>query len=132
MASNQSEKQFKVLIAGGSLVGLGLALVFERVGIDYELFEKGDFAPQLGASIGLHPHSIRILEQLGVWEDIEKQVVPLLNRNHYDGDGNCFEQSNVLVDINEMYVQIFAKIHLVKDTAIFTGKQETNVVIDLI
>jgi 2-polyprenyl-6-methoxyphenol hydroxylase-like FAD-dependent oxidoreductase len=96
--------QFKVLIAGGSLVGLGLALAFERAGIDYELFEKGEFAPQLGASIGIHPHTIRILEQLGVWSDIEKQVVPLQNRNHYDENGRCFEESHVLEHIQKMYV----------------------------
>ncbi|KAJ5371886.1 hypothetical protein N7517_003892 [Penicillium concentricum] len=102
MASNQDTKPFKVLIAGGSLVGLGLALAFERAGIDYELFEKGDFATQLGASIGIHPHTIRILEQLGVWKDIEKQVVPLKGRNHYDGNGHCFEESHVLEDINEI------------------------------
>ncbi|KAJ5971292.1 uncharacterized protein N7479_001210 [Penicillium vulpinum] len=102
MAFNQEKTQFKVLIAGGSLVGLGLALALERAGIDYELFEKGDFATQLGASIGLHPHTIKILEQLGVWKDIEKQVVPLQGRNHYDGNGHCFEESHVLLQINEM------------------------------
>jgi 2-polyprenyl-6-methoxyphenol hydroxylase-like FAD-dependent oxidoreductase len=100
-ASNQGTGQFKVLIAGGSLVGLGLALAFERSGIDYEIFEKGDFAPQLGASIGLHPHTIRILEQLGVWGEIEKQVVPLQHRKHYDGNGDCFEDSDVLVEIKK-------------------------------
>lgn len=103
MASfDQDKNQFKVLIAGGSLVGLGLALAFERAGIEYELFERGDFATQLGASIGIHPHTIRILEQLGVWEDIERQVIPLQVRKHYDGNGHCFEDSLVLVDINEM------------------------------
>jgi 2-polyprenyl-6-methoxyphenol hydroxylase-like FAD-dependent oxidoreductase len=101
-SSNQNTDQFKVLIAGGSLVGLGLALAFERAGIDYELFEKGEFATQLGASIGLHPHTIRILDQLGVWGDIEKQVIPLQHRNHYDGNGYCFEESHVLCDIQEM------------------------------
>ncbi|KAJ5813269.1 uncharacterized protein N7503_000019 [Penicillium pulvis] len=103
MASpNQMSDGFKILIAGGSLVGLGLALCFERAGIDYELFEKGDFAPQLGASIGLHPHTIRILQQLGVWKDIEKEVVPLQHRKHYAGDGSCFEDSHVLVNIEEI------------------------------
>ncbi|KAJ5545269.1 hypothetical protein N7535_006348 [Penicillium sp. DV-2018c] len=101
-SSNEKTDQFKVLIAGGSLVGLGLALAFERAGIDYELFEKGEFAPQLGASIGIHPHTIRILEQLGVWGDIEKQVIPLLDRNHYDGNGYCFEKSHVLANIQEI------------------------------
>jgi 2-polyprenyl-6-methoxyphenol hydroxylase-like FAD-dependent oxidoreductase len=100
--SNQDSGQFKILIAGGSLVGLGLALAFERAGIDYELFEKGDFAPQLGASIGIHPHTIRILQQLGVWRDIEKQVIPLQHRKHYDGKGHCFEDSHVLVEIEQM------------------------------
>ncbi|CAI7590077.1 unnamed protein product [Penicillium glandicola] len=101
-SSNEDTNQFKVLIAGGSLVGLGLALAFERAGIEYDLFEKGDFAPQLGASIGIHPHTIRILEQLGVWKDIENQVVPLQVRKHYDGNGHCFEESHVLVDITEI------------------------------
>ncbi|KAJ5359754.1 uncharacterized protein N7496_012167 [Penicillium cataractarum] len=99
VSSNQEVDKFKVLIAGGSLAGLGLALAFEHAGIEYELFEKGDFAPQLGASIGLHPHTIRILEQLGVWGDIEKQVVPLQHRMHFDEIGNCFEDSHVLVNI---------------------------------
>ncbi|OQD69018.1 hypothetical protein PENPOL_c002G03084 [Penicillium polonicum] len=99
---NEDASQFKVLIAGGSLVGLGLALAFERAGIEYELFEKGEFVTQLGASMGIHPHTIRILEQLGVWKDIEKQVVPLQHRNHYDGNGRCFEESHVLVDIHEI------------------------------
>jgi len=90
---------FKVVIAGGSVVGLSLALIFERMGVDYVLFEKGEIAPQLGASIGLHPHSLKILEQLGVWEDIEKQVVPLKYRRHLDGSGKCFESSSVLGEI---------------------------------
>lgn len=100
--ARSDEKRFKVLIAGGSLVGLSLALAFERAGIDYELFENGQFAPQIGASIGLHPHSLRILEQLGVWEDIEKEIVPLQDRNHYDETGYCFEESHVLTEIQRM------------------------------
>lgn len=100
---DHGKSPFKILIAGGSLVGLGLALCLERAGIEYELFEKGDFAPQLGASIGLHPHSLRILDQLGVWEDIEKIIVPLHDRNHYDGNGRCFEESHVLAEIQKMY-----------------------------
>lgn len=84
---------FKVVIAGGSLVGLSLALVFERMGVEYVLLEKGELAPQLGASIGLHPQSLKILDQLGVWEDIKKQVVPLSYREHMDGNAYVFEAS---------------------------------------
>ncbi|KAL1847206.1 hypothetical protein Plec18170_008770 [Paecilomyces lecythidis] len=94
-----STSQFKVLIAGGSIVGLTLALALEKAGIDWELFEKGDIAPQLGASFSLHPPSVRILDQLGVWGDIEKIVIPLEHRQHIDGEGRCFEDSYVLRDI---------------------------------
>lgn len=98
---------FKVIIAGGSLVGLGLALCFERVGIDYVLLEKGEIGPQLGASIGIHPHAIKILEQLGVWKDIEKVVTPLLYRQHFDEYGKCFEDSKVLSEIKQRYADMF-------------------------
>ncbi|KAL4812982.1 hypothetical protein BDW67DRAFT_188103 [Aspergillus spinulosporus] len=94
--------RFMILIAGGSLVGLSLALALESAGIDYELFEKGDFAPQLGASIGLHPHALRILDQLGLRQDLERAVVPLRDRLHYDGHGHCFEESHVLAEINKI------------------------------
>ncbi|KAL4745712.1 hypothetical protein BDW72DRAFT_198374 [Aspergillus terricola var. indicus] len=92
----------KILITGGSLVGLSLALALECAGIDYELFEKGEFAPQLGASIGLHPHGLRIFDQLGVQQDLERAVVPLRDRLHYDEHGRCFEESHVLAEINNI------------------------------
>ncbi|PYI26764.1 FAD/NAD(P)-binding domain-containing protein [Aspergillus indologenus CBS 114.80] len=72
----------KVLIAGGSLVGLTLAISLERAGIDYELFEKGDFAPQLGASIGFYPQYNQLMHQL--------------DRYHFDETGYCMETSIAL------------------------------------
>ncbi|PYI08852.1 FAD/NAD(P)-binding domain-containing protein [Aspergillus sclerotiicarbonarius CBS 121057] len=94
---------FKVLIAGGSLVGLGLALALEQAGIDYELFEKGAFAPQLGASIGLHPQSLRILDQLGVEFDLQEGVVvPLQCRCHFDENGYCMDEEWVLRHIQRI------------------------------
>ncbi|KAL4966079.1 FAD-dependent oxidoreductase [Aspergillus stella-maris] len=92
---------FKVLIAGGSIAGLGLALALERAGIDYELFEKGQFATQLGASIGFFPHCLRILDQLGVWSDIERVITPIIYRNHYSETGRCFEESVAQVELWE-------------------------------
>ncbi|OCK82440.1 FAD/NAD(P)-binding domain-containing protein [Lepidopterella palustris CBS 459.81] len=92
---------FRVLIAGGSLAGLTLALCLEQAGIDYILVEKEEIGPQQGASIGLHPHSLKILDQLGVWKDIEKVIVPLLYRKHYDAVGKCVEDSMVLEKIRD-------------------------------
>ncbi|GME27080.1 Monooxygenase FAD-binding protein [Neofusicoccum parvum] len=81
----------KVIIAGGSVAGLTLALVLQHAGVDFELLEKGDFAPQLGASIGIQPHGARILDQLGLWEEISSQIVPLRYRKHYDSEGRLFD-----------------------------------------
>ncbi|OMP89350.1 Zeaxanthin epoxidase, chloroplastic [Diplodia seriata] len=92
---------FKVIIAGGSLVGLGLALSLERAGIDYELFEKRELAPQLGASVGWHPHGNRILKQLGVLEDMMKISVPLVDRLVFDEHGTVIEKSKALWTISE-------------------------------
>ncbi|KAJ5103079.1 hypothetical protein N7532_003608 [Penicillium argentinense] len=73
MASlDQSRGQFKVLIAGGSLI----------------LYRSWE--------------AIRILEQLGVWENIAKQVIPLQGRNHYNAEGYSFEGSHVLVEMNDI------------------------------
>lgn len=90
-------------------MGLALALCFERAGIEYELFEKGELAPQLGASIGWHPHGVRILEQLGLRDDIEKIAVPLVDRLIFDENGRCIEKSKALWTISQRYVWLAAE-----------------------
>ncbi|KAJ5295636.1 hypothetical protein N7508_010457 [Penicillium antarcticum] len=70
---------FKVVIAGGSVAGLALALMLEKNGIDFVVLEGyGSIAPQVGASIGLLPNGLRILDQLGCYEDVlEKAEYPV-------------------------------------------------------
>ena len=71
-----SEKDFKVIIVGGGIAGLTLANSLERAGIDYVLLERrGDIAPQVGASIGFLPNGCRILDQLGVYDEISSHTV---------------------------------------------------------
>lgn len=55
---------FKVVIAGASVSGLSLANMLEKFNIDYVILEAyPNVAPQLGASIGLLPSGLRILDQ---------------------------------------------------------------------
>lgn len=71
----ESKKQFRVLIAGGGISGLSMANMLQKSGIDFLVLEAyPDIAPQVGASIGFQPPGLRILDQLGMYQDIRKQV----------------------------------------------------------
>jgi 2-polyprenyl-6-methoxyphenol hydroxylase-like FAD-dependent oxidoreductase len=59
---------YKAIIIGGSIAGLSLANMLERVGIEFIVLEAyKDIAPQAGASIAIYPHFARILDQIGCW-----------------------------------------------------------------
>lgn len=82
---------FKVIIVGGSVTGLTLAHSLDRAGVDYMVLEKRDeFAPQEGASIGILPNGGRVLDQLGIYDAIEKTTAPLGTSHIYFPDGFHF------------------------------------------
>ena len=69
-----ASSDFKIIIAGGGIAGLTLANVLQQFDIDYVILEShSDIAPPIGASIGLFPNGLRILDQLGMYEDIMRQ-----------------------------------------------------------
>ncbi|KAL2857965.1 hypothetical protein BJY01DRAFT_230820 [Aspergillus pseudoustus] len=70
--------RFKVIIVEGSVGGLTLAHCLHCAGIDYVLLEKRDqVSPEIGASIGIMPNGARVLEQLGLLEEIKRRIEPL-------------------------------------------------------
>lgn len=70
-----TQKHTKVLIAGGSVAGLTLANILERLEIDYLVLEKYEkIAPDLGASIGIAPYGHRIYDQIGCHDDIKALI----------------------------------------------------------
>lgn len=69
---------FKVIIAGGSIGGMTLAHALAQAGIDHVVLEgRNDIAPQVGASIVLLPNGLRVMDQLGMYEDLEEAMEPL-------------------------------------------------------
>lgn len=71
MSTPSNSKTFHVLIAGGGIAGLALALSLEKAGITYTLLERrSTIAPKLGASININPAGARILDQLGCYDDL--------------------------------------------------------------
>lgn len=70
-----SKKPFTVLIAGGGIAGLTLANMLEKIGVDYLILEGyREMAPQVGASIGILPNGCRVLDQLGLYDEIRKLI----------------------------------------------------------
>ncbi|KAG0335218.1 hypothetical protein BG004_000082 [Podila humilis] len=62
--------QFKVIIAGGGISGLSLGVMLERAGIDYIILEAHDEIRPLGAVVYLGPSLMKVMEQLGLLDDL--------------------------------------------------------------
>jgi len=62
----------KVVIVGGGIGGLALALSLHRQGIDCDVYESAPEVREVGVGITLLPHAMRELEQLGLQERLEQ------------------------------------------------------------
>ncbi|KAE8381303.1 FAD/NAD(P)-binding domain-containing protein [Aspergillus bertholletiae] len=61
----------KVLIVGGGIAGLALALMLEKNAVDYLLLEAyPNIVTDVGAGICMMPNGLRVLDQLGCYEDL--------------------------------------------------------------
>lgn len=92
---------FRVIIVGGSIAGLTLAHCLSKLGVDYVVLEKRQqIAPQEGASIGILPHGGRILDQLGLFDAIERDVEPLTTAHiaYPDGFTHTNQSPNVILE----------------------------------
>ncbi|KAL4999143.1 hypothetical protein BDV10DRAFT_193812 [Aspergillus recurvatus] len=77
---NPALRPCKVIIAGAGVAGLTLALALEKNGIDYLLLEGyPEIVAKAGAGICLLPNGLRILDQLGCYEDLRDQVKGVLD-----------------------------------------------------
>src|SRR5215471_9469177 len=74
----------KVIIAGGGPVGLIAGLVLGRAGIDVTLFDTGDILYQHPRAATIHPATLDMLDDLGVYQRIEPQGIVCPIVNYYD------------------------------------------------
>ena len=72
------KRPFRVIVVGGGIAGLALSLCLSKAGVDHVVIEAyPEIASPRGASIGFWPHGMKILSQIGCFEDIKKQSVPM-------------------------------------------------------
>lgn len=93
---------FRVVIVGGSIAGLTLAKTLELYGIDYVLLEKYSvIGPQLGASVGIKPHASKILDQLGVLDEVTELAHPIYEDRIFGPFGQRLRPPQDIKDLNE-------------------------------
>ncbi|KAF9115434.1 hypothetical protein BGX27_007809 [Mortierella sp. AM989] len=76
----------KVLIVGAGMGGLTLGLLLERIGVDFEIFERASCAKPLGAAMSIGPNILPLFEQLGMLDDIMKMSLPGRTMDVYNED----------------------------------------------
>ncbi|KAL2840601.1 hypothetical protein BJX68DRAFT_185187 [Aspergillus pseudodeflectus] len=80
----QQTRPCTVLIAGGGIAGLALAVMLEKHGIGYTLLEAyPEIVAPAGAGICMLPHGLRILDQLGCYEALVSKVQDVMEIMSY-------------------------------------------------
>ncbi|KAM0351779.1 hypothetical protein ACHAPU_002291 [Fusarium lateritium] len=111
----------RVIIAGGGIAGITLALMCERLGINYILLEARDsLKSDRGAGIGLQPNGLRILDQLGLVDEIEEATTPIIKCFSYDECSNLVSVSSAMGRFRERIGYPFAFIERQKLLSIMT------------
>lgn len=78
-STNRKEKPLHILIVGGSIAALTLANCLHVLNIGFTVLEShSELAPDVGASIVLFPSGARILQQLGIWDDMSVVAEPIV------------------------------------------------------
>ena len=85
----------RILIVGGGIAGLSLAIALRRNGAAAELVERSPAWPAVGAGIALHANAVRALRALGLGEAIETASAPLPRWGFFDRHGTRLCQTDL-------------------------------------
>ena len=80
-----------VLIVGGGIGGLTLALSLHQAGIDCRVYEAAPEMKPLGVGINLLPHAMRELTELGLQERLAAVAVETKEFCWYDRFGDFID-----------------------------------------
>jgi 5-methylphenazine-1-carboxylate 1-monooxygenase len=77
-------KKMEVIVVGGGIGGLSLALSLHQAGIDVRLYEAARDLSPLGVGINLQPTAVRELVELGLGDTLAATGIATQRLNLYN------------------------------------------------
>ena len=74
----------RILVAGAGIGGLTAALALRRRGFDVHVFEQAARLGEVGAGVAISPNAVRVLERLGLSEELRRTGVASLSMDSRD------------------------------------------------
>ncbi|KAI2616515.1 FAD/NAD(P)-binding domain-containing protein [Hypoxylon sp. NC1633] len=140
-----TDGNFKVIVVGGGPVGMTAAHILSKAGIDFVVLERqSTIGEDVGASIILFPHGLRVMGQLGLLDHLREISVAVGNATTiYADDGQPFKKAMGFSQFKTLYGTssfMFNRAHLIRglydglnesDKArVFTKKKVTEITTD--
>jgi 2-polyprenyl-6-methoxyphenol hydroxylase-like FAD-dependent oxidoreductase len=118
IANSKDDLKTDVLIVGAGPAGLTLALIFEKLGVDYILIEKHQIFNPYSKAVGIHRNSMRLLNQFGVAADLLPLAMPLNGCKNFKDLHFCseiiFNQGQLSFDKNIAISQVDVHYMIIK------------------
>ncbi|KAG0017929.1 hypothetical protein BGZ81_010466 [Podila clonocystis] len=125
-----------VLIAGAGIGGLTTALLCEKAGIEYFVFERASKVKPLGSAISLSQNVLPALEQLGLLEELQEIALPVKSLDMYKENMNFIGSidGKPFDDLTGYRTYLFTRpdffdllLSKIPPTRIFMGKKITSI-----
>ncbi|KAG0204436.1 hypothetical protein BGX28_003618 [Mortierella sp. GBA30] len=76
----------RVIIVGAGIGGVTLAILLQKAGIPYDIFERTTDVKPLGSAISLGPNVASLFKQIGIWDEVvsiskKRSSIDVFNEN---------------------------------------------------
>ncbi|TLD09782.1 hypothetical protein PspLS_11592 [Pyricularia sp. CBS 133598] len=106
------EDNFRVIVIGAGPVGLMACHALSRAGIDHLLLEKRPkLDKEAGTSIGMWPHNVRVLDQLGLLDEALHLYMPVFNKINLRRDGTVTSRNDMFAAVQRNHGHQFMCFH---------------------
>lgn len=76
----------KVMIVGAGIAGLLLGILLDKAGVPFHIYERSATIKPLGALMSLGPNILPLLDQIGLYKDLQEISLPCYSFLIYSGD----------------------------------------------